>query len=186
MQKRRIKKIGKERTTYKGRIFSIKERDIEFASGKKTVFEYCERPASVSVLAFNDSGDILLIKEQRHRSKHPVWFLPGGRMDKKGDTPKKAALRELREETGYGAKTMKLVHKKSPSNTLLWDVYVFAAKHIYESPLPQEDGEITEPHFVPFAKAVEMALDGTIENEFISYNIIRFAEMVKRGEFSWL
>ena len=170
---------------YRGRIFSIKERDVEFSSGKKTVFEYCVRPASVSVLAFNDHGDILLIKEQRHRSKHPVWFLPGGRMDKKGDTPKKAAMRELREETGYAAKTMKRIHQKSPSNTLLWDVFVFAAKNIYPSPLPQEDGEITEPHFVPFHQAVEMALDGTIENEFISYNIIRFAELVKRGEFRW-
>lgn len=178
-------KLGKIRTAYKGKIFTIKERDVFYHDGTKTVYEYCERPASVSILAFNEKNELLLIKEHRAGYKKNVWFLPGGRADHRGDTPKKAAIRELREETGYTAKTVKLVHKKAPASTLIWDIYLFAAKDVSWSPLPPDKGEHTVPYFVPMEEALGMALDGTIDNEFISYNIIRFDYMVKHGEFHW-
>ena len=126
-----------------------------------------------------------MIKELRPGYNHPVWFLPSGRIDHRGDTPKTAAIRELREETGYTAKKIKLIHKKSPDSTFIWDIYLFAAKNLSKSPLPKDPGESIEPIFIPFNQAVEMALDGTVENEFIAYNIIRFNELVKRGEFKW-
>ncbi len=178
-------KLGKMRTVYRGKIFSIKQRQAIFPNGTKAIFEYCERPASVSTLAFNKRGELLMIREHRSGYNRNVWFLPGGRADQRGDTPKKAAQRELREETGFAAKTIKLVQKKSPANTLLWDIYLFAGKNLIWDPLPRDHGEIIKSVFVPFKKAVQMAIDGTIENEFIAYNIIRFNEMLKRGEFKW-
>lgn len=178
-------KFGKKRTVYNGRIFQVTEQDVIFSDGKKAVFEYCRRPDSVSVLAFNDKNEILLIKEYRVGYKKNVWFLPGGRSDNKNDSPKKSAIRELREESGFNAREIRLVHKKSPSNTLQWDIYIYAARDLFPDPLPRDPGEQISTAFFPLKKAVEMALDGTIENEFISYNIIRFNEMLKRGEFKW-
>lgn len=177
--------LGKLETVYKGTIFTMKHQEVTFADGTQTIYEYCERPSSVSVLAFNTKGEILLIKEKRINYKKNTWFLPSGRMDHAGETPKKAAGRELREETGYRAKKMKLLYKKSPSNTLIWDIYIFAARDLVIDPLPKDKGEEIETHFVPLKKAVQMALDGTIDNEFISYNIIRFDYMLKHGEFTW-
>ncbi len=178
-------KLGKDKIVYKGKIFTLHQRPVTLPDGKKTLFEYCERPASVSTMAFNDKNELLLIKERRVGYKKNTWFLPGGRMDQPGDTPKKAAQRELREETGYAAKTLKLVQKKSPASTLIWDIYLFAGKNLHWSPLPHDVSEQIEAVFVPLKKAVEMALDGTIENEFIAYDIIRFNEMLKRKEFFW-
>ena len=174
-------KVGPERIMYEGSIFSIKERDVVLKSGNKVIYEYCERPASVSILAFNKKGQLLMIKEKRRGYKHNVWFLPGGRMDHPGDTPRSAAQRELREETGYRAKKLKLLHKKTPSNTLLWDIYVYMAKDLVYDPLPMDDGEEIEPVYVSLREAVKMAKDGTIDNEFISYNIIRFDYMKKNN-----
>ena len=182
-----MKKIrfGKTRTVYQGTIFAIEETDVLLPDGKKTVFEFCKRPPSVSVLAFNEKQEILLIQEYRYGYKHDTWFLPGGRMDHPGDTPKKAAQRELREETGYRAKTMKLIHKKAPGNTLIWDIYIYAAKDLVHDPLPQDPGEKITPVFVPFKTAVRMALDGTIDNEFIAYNLIRFDYLLRHKLFTW-
>ena len=178
-------KFGKKKTVFKGKIFNILHQDIVLPSGKKGVFEYCERFPSVSVLAFNDKDELLLIKEYRHGYKKNVWFLPGGRMDKPGDTPKKAILREMREEAGYRAKKLKLLFTKAPSNTLIWDIFVFVAKDLVYDPLPNEEGEDSHAVFVPFEEAAQMALDGTIDNEFISYDIIRLDYMLKHGEFKW-
>lgn len=178
-------KFGKLKTVFRGKIFTIKQQPVVLPNGEHTKFEYCARCPSVSVLAFNNKNELLLIKEYRVGYKKNTWFLPGGRADSCTDAPKQAALRELREETGFGAKTIKLVHKKTPSNTLKWDIFIYAAKNLYHSPLPQDPGESISIHFMPLVKAVKMALDGTIENEFIAYNIIRFNEMLKNGEFKW-
>lgn len=179
-------KFGKIETKYKGKIFAFKQREVTLPNGDKKIFEYCERPSTVSILAFNEKGEILMIREKRaEKSNKLSWYLPGGRMDGPGEAPKKAALRELREETGYAAKKFKLIHKKSPSATLIWDIYVFAARDLYLSPLPPDPSEVITPVFVPFKKAVQMALDGTIDNEFISYNIIRFDYMIKNKQFVW-
>ncbi len=177
--------LGALRTTYTGKIFSIFHRAVTLPDGTKTVYEYCKRPASVSVLAFNEKGELLMIKENRVGYKHDTWFLPGGRMDHRGDTAKKAAIREMREESGYRPKQIRQLFKKSPASTLIWDIYLFVARDLVYDPLPKDPGEITSTHFVPLKDAVEMALDGTIENEFIAYDIIRFSEMLKRGEFKW-
>lgn len=179
-------KLGKLKTDYTGKIFKIKRREVIFPNGEKDTFEYCERAASVSVLAFNEKREILMIKERRHGYKKNVWFLPGGRVDQAGDTPKKAALREMKEEAGYTAKKIQLIHKKSPSNTLFWDIYIYAARDLkYVGNHPERGEFIIDVKFIPFDQVVQMALDGTIENEFISYNIIRFDYMLKNGEFKW-
>ena len=91
----------------------------------------------------------------------------------------------MREEGGYRPKTIKFIHKKSPSNTLIWDIYLFAAKNLVPDPLPPDREEKIEPIFVPWDTAVRMALDGTVDNEFISYNIIRFNYLIRSKEFEW-
>src|SRR3989338_6885305 len=99
--------FGPITTVFKGSIFTIKRQPVTFPDGHTTEYEYCERPASVSILAFNDKNELLMIKEYRHGYKKNVWFLPSGRMDHVGDTPKRAAIRELREEGGYRPKKIK-------------------------------------------------------------------------------
>lgn len=178
-------KKGPIKTAYIGRLFTITEQEIELPNGKKKMFEYCDRPSSVSIVAFNKKGELLLIKEWRHGYEKYVWFLPSGRVDHPGDTPRKAAIRELREETGYRPKKMKLLHKRTAGPTLKWHVYVYVAKDLVIDPLPCDSSEHIIPHFVSMKKAVKMALDGTIENEYIAYTIIRLDYMMKHGEFSW-
>lgn len=177
--------FGPIKTKFQGDIFSIKERDVYFPDGSKGKFEYCERPTSVSVLAFNEKNELLLIREWRPGYEKNVWFLPGGRADHDRETPRHAAIRELREETGFKPKKLKLIHKKAPASTLIWEIYTYAARDLIYDPLPKDKGEHMEPVFMPLKKAVAMALDGTIENEFIAYNIIRFDYMLKHGQFTW-
>lgn len=177
--------FGQMKTVFNGIIFKIKQQWVTLPDGSKKTFEYCERPASVSILAFNEKNELLMIREYRHGYKKNIWFLPSGRADHDGDTPRSAAIRELREEGGYRPKTIRLIHKKSPSNTLIWDIYLFAAKNLVYDPLPRDAEEHIKPIFVSWPKAVQMALDGTIDNEFISYNIIRFDYMIRNGEFKW-
>jgi 8-oxo-dGTP pyrophosphatase MutT (NUDIX family) len=63
-----------------------------------------------------------------HARKHPKhrWGLPKGRIDK-GETPKKAAIREFREETGICLKPFKKYIKKVTKKSFKNKVF-----HIFE------------------------------------------------------
>lgn len=56
------------------------------------------------MMAVDDSDRVLLVKQYRLPAERELWELPAGRIDS-GETPLQAAKRELREETGYSART---------------------------------------------------------------------------------
>ena len=59
------------------------------------------KPKVEIVGCFLQSGDeILILHRQNHKMYGNFWAVPGGKMDR-GETPLEAAMREVREETGY-------------------------------------------------------------------------------------
>ncbi|MBI4426908.1 MAG: NUDIX hydrolase [Candidatus Magasanikbacteria bacterium] len=178
-------KYGPMKRVYNGIIFEIDQRSVVFPDGTKKIFEYCSLNDSVVIMPFDAKGRLLLIKEFRHRHKREVLFLPAGRRDKKHESPLKAAHRELREETGYDAKTWELFHTKFPTENLLWDARVFLAKDLFSAPLVGDEDFPIKLVPTTIKKAVQLALDGKIENEFLAYNIIRFAHLRKAGKIKW-
>jgi len=55
------------------------------------------------VMPLDEKGRVLLARQYRLPARDYLWEIPAGRMDP-GETPLKAAKRELKEETGLSAK----------------------------------------------------------------------------------
>ena len=70
-------------------------------------------PDSVMILALTEDQKILLIKQYRHSVESFTLELPSGMIDN-GETPQKAAERELYEETGYICKNLYLLGEGTP------------------------------------------------------------------------
>src|SRR6266567_1508471 len=62
-------------------------------------------PDWVSVVPVTDDGNFVLVRQYRHGIDAPTLEVPGGIIDE-GQDPAGAAIRELREETGYGQGTL--------------------------------------------------------------------------------
>lgn len=81
-------------------------RDIHFLDYK--------HPAS-GVVAIGADGNILLIDHYRYQTDTRGWEIPAGKVDP-GETAEQAAVRELREETGHVATSLKYLGKYHPTN----------------------------------------------------------------------
>ncbi|KAI1089489.1 ADP-ribose pyrophosphatase [Rostrohypoxylon terebratum] len=114
------------------------------------------------VIANRSNGPVILLEKQfRPPSGKIVIEFPAGLVDE-GETPEEAALRELREETGYigevvldrGGKRPILFSSpaSSGSKNFLIHLKIDDSKEENQNPKPQlEDGEFIETFWVPLS-----------------------------------
>jgi ADP-ribose pyrophosphatase YjhB (NUDIX family) len=81
---------------------------------------------SVIICVFSkNKKKILLVK----RRDVPVWVLPGGGVEK-NEKVEKAAIREVKEESGYDIKITKKIAEYTPINKLAKFTYLFEGQKI--------------------------------------------------------
>src|ERR1700719_4969212 len=88
---------------YQGKVFGLRRDEVVEPSGLRASREMITHPGSVVVLPALPDGRIVMIRQYRHAARQFLWELVAGRIDN-GENPRKAAARELIEETGYRAK----------------------------------------------------------------------------------
>lgn len=69
----------------------------------------------VAMVALNEHGELLLVRQYRPGAGGTTLEVPGGHVED-GETPEQAARKELLEETGHEAGTLELLVVLSPSN----------------------------------------------------------------------
>jgi ADP-ribose diphosphatase len=138
-------KILSSEIAYKGRVFGIRRDEVLEPSGVRTSREFITHPGSVVVLPVLPDGKIVLIRQYRHAARQYMWELVAGRIDA-GESPKKAAARELIEETGYRAKKFKIFLDIFPSPGFLEErMYILLAEQVTPGEAKPEEDEKIEP-----------------------------------------
>lgn len=96
------------------RVFRVEQLDLRFANGREARYERLSAsPAgAVLVVPMPDERTVLLIREYAAGVDRYELCLPKGRIDE-GEDMYETANRELMEEIGYGARTLR--HIKSVS-----------------------------------------------------------------------
>lgn len=134
-------KILRSRTIYQGAVFGIRRDEVIEPSGVRTTREVVTHPGSVVVLPVLPNGRILLIRQYRHATRHYLWELVAGRMDP-GETPRKAAARELIEETGYRARRFRVFLDVFPTPGFLEErMFLLLAEGLTPGQAEPEDDE---------------------------------------------
>ncbi|PYU15348.1 MAG: hypothetical protein DMG37_05215 [Acidobacteria bacterium] len=128
---------------YEGKVFGIRRDEVIEPSGVRTTREMITHPGSVVVLPVLPDGRVLLIQQYRYAARQYLWELVAGRMDH-GETPIEGAARELKEETGYTAKKLKIFLEFFPTPGFLEEkMYLLLAKGLTPGKAePEEDEKI--------------------------------------------
>src|SRR5216683_5986745 len=138
-----IARILRSEEIYKGPVFGVRRDEVLEPGGLRTIREVITHPGSVVVLPVLPDGRILLIQQYRYATRQYLWELVAGRIDP-GETPKVAAARELIEETGYRAKSLRVFLDVFPTPGFLEErMFILLAEGLTAGEAePEEDEKI--------------------------------------------
>jgi ADP-ribose pyrophosphatase len=138
---RKKAQILSSRTIYEGAIFGIRRDEVIEPSGVRATREVITHPGSVVVLPVLPDGRILMIRQYRYATRQYLWELVAGRIDA-GESPRKAAARELIEETGYRAKRVRIFLDVFPTPGFLEErMFILLAEGLTAGVAEPEDDE---------------------------------------------
>jgi ADP-ribose pyrophosphatase len=163
MAKAKVKTL-KSTQMFQGKVFGVR-RDVVLEPGNvKATRDVIEHSGSVVVLPIFENGRILLIQQYRYAAREYLWELVAGRIDK-GESVKKAAARELKEETGYRAKRFSEFLEVFPSPGFLEErMHILLAQGLTEGEAePEEDEKIISRAF-KVDELVDMLQKGEIKD----------------------
>jgi len=123
-------RILRSKVIYKGPVFGVRRDEVSEPGGIRTTREVITHPGSVVVLPVLPDGRIVLIRQYRHAARRFLWELVAGRIER-GETPRRAAARELIEETGYRARRFRVFLDVFPTPGFLEErMYILLAQEL--------------------------------------------------------
>jgi ADP-ribose pyrophosphatase len=105
-----IEKTISSEYIYKGKILNLRKDLVTVRGGKKSSREIVEHGGAVAVLPIikntaKENPTIVLVKQYRKAFDDYFVEIPAGKLEK-NEEPERAAIRELKEETGYIAEKL--------------------------------------------------------------------------------
>ena len=94
-------KVDAAKKMYSNELIELYEDTLDL-EGQEKIYVRGIRKDYSTIVPFISKDEILMIKSYRHLVDSIQIEVPSGYIDK-GETPREAAIRELREETGYTA-----------------------------------------------------------------------------------
>ena len=149
----------KKKKIYEGKIIGLNLYDLTIEK-RKVKREIIEHPGAAAMLAFDEKGKIILVKQ--HRFGHGyILEIPAGTLEKR-EKPIDTAYREIVEETGYEAKKMTKLISFFPSvgyNTE--EIHIFVASGLKK----KFELDLDNDEFISVVKMDVKKLIGMIRQE---------------------
>ena len=158
------------RPVHRGYVWDVVADDVDLGDGVVVTREVIDHPGAVAVVALDDEGRVLLLKQYRHPVRSELWEPPAGLLDVAGEDARLAAQRELLEEADLRAARWDVLvdYYTTPggSNEAL---RVFLAREL--AVVPEAERHVREdeerdmvPVWLPVEEAVDGVLAGRLHN----------------------
>jgi ADP-ribose pyrophosphatase len=182
-------RVVDSKTIYRGTYLTFRIDTVERTDGSRAQREVVGHPGAVAILAIDEADRVLMVRQYRAPAGRILLEIPAGTLDI-GDSgaiedPDLAAPRELEEETGYRAGSLRLLAS-------FWTAPGFATElmHLYlatdlhpadDARLGPDEDERLELERVPSADAIAAVERGEIADAK-SILALLWLDRLRRGE----
>ncbi|HFG9158489.1 TPA: NUDIX hydrolase [Clostridioides difficile] len=172
------KTISSDRV-YTGKVITLKVDTVEISGQGYQKRELVEVGGAVGIVAITDDNKVVLVKQFRKPIEKPIFEIPAGKLEK-NESPKECAERELKEETGYSAKNIKLIHKFFTSAGFSNEImFVYLATGLTPGENNLDADEFLDVYEIELEEAYNMVLKNDVEDAKTSIGLLLVKDMFK-------
>src|SRR5687768_343182 len=129
---------------FSGKIVSVRVDQVRIDDGPTVLQEVVEHRESMTVVAIDNEGKIVLVNQYRHPTGQVLLETPAGSVDP-GESAEEAVNRELAEETGLRAREVtKLGAFYLAPGWCTEFMHVYLAHDLYEDAAEPDEDEVIE------------------------------------------
>ncbi|HWD19210.1 MAG TPA: NUDIX hydrolase [Verrucomicrobiae bacterium] len=165
------------------RIFRVRS-DVKVSpiSGREHDFYVIDCVNWVNVIARTPQDELVMIEQYRHGSETVELEAPGGMIDPEDASPVAAAVRELREETGYEGKSARIIGEVFPNPAIMSNVCytVFIDDCRPAGPVDFDATEDLLTRLVPATEAGALVRAGKIRHSLVTAALFHY-DLLRRG-----
>ena len=155
---------GKVKNIYTGQVVRFNLEQVDLPNGQTCELEIVHHPGGVAVVAINEQQQICLLRQYRHAAGGWLWEIPAGKTEA-NEAPEYTARRELEEESGMRAGTIRYLGKTVTSPAICTEVIqLYLAEQLTHVEVNHQVDEVIEIHWFSLAQVQQMICQGEIDD----------------------
>ncbi len=156
-------KTLKSERIYEGHILNLRKDTVTVINGVSQR-EIVEHSGGAVIIAVKDDGRVVMVRQYRKGANRVMLEVPAGKRDG-GEDPEETARRELREETGYTAGSIRFMARMYTSPGYTEEVlHIYLATELTPGETDFDENEAIDVEEMPLNEAVDMILSGEIQD----------------------
>ncbi len=167
---------------FSGKVINITLDEVKLCNGNHSTREVVNHSGGVCVLPIVNNGlEVILVKQFRYPYKKVILEAPAGKLEH-GEHPLDTAKRELREETGAIAENyISLGHIYPSPGYSAEIIYIYTCNVTSFGNIDLDEDEFLNIERIPFDKALEMVMDGSIHDAKTQIAILKYSILNKKN-----
>ncbi len=168
-------------TVYEGKILLVHRDTVLLPNGGEAIREVAEHPGGVAIVAVDDDDCVLTVKQYRYVFSQVMEEIPAGKLEH-GEDPARAALRELREETGAVPERFTKLGSIIVSPGCYGEVlHLYLAEGLRFGETDPDEDEFLDLVRTPFDTMVERVLRSEVEDAKTMCGILKVHALRQRA-----
>lgn len=163
------------RWAFEGKYLKVRHDTIHTNPVKN--WDIVVTPGAVAIIPIDSQGRIVLVEQWRRAIERISLELPAGMLDP-GESPEACAQRELQEETGFKAGSLKSFGGFYSSPGCMSEyIHLYLGKDLLDSPLKADDTDQIDVRAISLSEALKLIGNGQICDAKTIVGVMRYAHV---------
>lgn len=164
---------------FSGRVFDVEKHIVKLVNGKETVREKVVHHGGVGIVAITPDGMVFMVRQYRFGTNRVMLEIPAGKLEV-GEDPYSAAMRELREETGYRADSLKSLGECVPTPAYCSEIiHLYLAENLTFCGQNLDENEFLNVEKYPLDTLYDMVINNEITDSKTAVAILKAKSIIK-------